>query len=83
MLRSSNCTLYSYIPTDIPATNYTWANGNSNITDSSVRFWKEYIDFVVGVWRHPNGNIQVPGTSTCSYGPDFTAGAATASACPP
>jgi hypothetical protein len=61
----------------VPASAYTWANPNSNITsspDPSVRFWKEYIDFVVGVWQDPFGNLQVPGTSTCSYGPDFTAG---------
>ena len=38
------------------------------------RFWKEYIDYVIGVWRDPYGNIQHPGSPTCSYGPDFTAG---------
>ena len=39
-----------------------------------MRFWKEYIDYVIGVWHDPTGNIQIPGTSTCSYGTDFTAG---------
>ena len=76
MLRSSNTLFYSYIPTDIPAASYTWATPNSNITstpDPSIRFWKEYIDFVVGVYQDPFGNLQIPGTSTCSYGPDFTA----------
>jgi Flp pilus assembly protein TadG len=78
-LRSSNQVFYTSIPTDVPPGAYTWANRNSQITsspDPSVRFWKEYIDFVLGVWQDPTGNIQVPGTSTCSYGPDFTAGAA-------
>ena len=77
MLRSSNQLFYSFIPTDIPAAAYTWANPNSNITsspDPSTRFWKEYIDYVVGVWHDPLGNLQSPGTPTCSYGPDFTAG---------
>ncbi len=75
VLRSSNQIFYSYIPTDVPVSAYTWSNPNSQITDPSVRFWKEYIDYVIGVWRDPNGNIQVPGTPTCSYGGDFTAGA--------
>jgi Flp pilus assembly protein TadG len=76
-LRSSNQVFYTSIPTDIPASGYTWTNANSLITsssDPSQRFWKEYIDFVLGVWHDPNGNIQTPGSSTCSYGPDFTAG---------
>ncbi len=77
VLRSSNQVFYSYVPTDIPVANYTWSTLNNTITDSSVRFWKEYIDFTLGVWHDPFGNIQVPGTSTCSYGPDFTAGNST------
>ncbi len=78
MLRSSNQLFYSYIPTDVPASAYTWANPNGNITsspDPSVRFWKEYIDFVIGVWHDPSINIWTPGTAACSYGGDFTAGA--------
>ena len=75
VLRSSNQIFYSYIPTDVPVSAYTWSNPNSQITDPSVRFWKEYIDFVIGVWQDPTGTIQIPGTSTCSYGTDFTAGA--------
>ncbi len=27
------------------------------------RFWKEYIDFVLGVWQDPFGNMQTPGNS--------------------
>ena len=75
VLRSSNQIFYSYIPTDVPVSAYTWSNPNSQITDPSVRFWKEYIDYVIGVWQDPTGAIQLPGTPTCSYGPDFTAGA--------
>ena len=81
-LRSSNQVFYTSIPTDVPASGYTWANANSQITsspDPSARFWKEYIDFVLGVWHDPTGNIQTPGSSTCSYGPDFTAGSASVS----
>jgi Flp pilus assembly protein TadG len=74
ILRSSNTVFYSYIPTDVPASAYTWSNGNSGISDSSVRFWKEYIDFALGVWSDPFGNIQTPGNPSCSYGPDYTAG---------
>ena len=73
-LRAANTTLYSYIPTDVPSSAYTWSNANNGITDSSVRFWKEYIDFVIGVWHDPFVNIQTPGNPSCSYGPDFTAG---------
>ena len=83
-LRSSNTLFYSEIPTDVPAANYTWSTANSTITsspDPSVRFWKEYIDFVIGVYQDPFGNIQVPGTSTCSYGPDFTAGTGGSGTC--
>lgn len=76
ILRAANTSLYSYIPTDVPAAAYTWSNGNQTISwpDSSTRFWKEYIDFVIGVYIDPFNNLQVPGTSTCSYGPDYNAG---------
>jgi Flp pilus assembly protein TadG len=76
-LRAGNVLYYSTIPTDVPASAYTWSNLNSAITNSDQRFWKEYIDFVLGVWRDPTGAVQVPGTSTCSYGPDFTCGSGT------
>src|SRR5262249_17696480 len=69
--------LYSYVPTDVPSSAYTWSNANNQITDSSVRFWKEYIDFVSGVWHDPTGNIQTPGNPSCSYGTDFTPGTST------
>lgn len=73
-LRAGNVLYYSSIPTDVPASAYDHTQPNSNITDPSQRFWKEYIDFTLGVWRDPFGNIQHPGSSTCSYGPDFQAG---------
>jgi hypothetical protein len=77
MLRGGNVLYYSSIPTDVPSSAYSWTNLNSQITNPSQRFWKEYIDFVIGVWQDPFGNVQVPGTPTCSYGPDFTCGSST------
>ncbi|HEV8066552.1 MAG TPA: pilus assembly protein TadG-related protein [Planctomycetaceae bacterium] len=77
-LRAGNVLFYSAIPTDVPASAYTWTNSNSQIANQDQRFWKEYIDFTLGVWADPFGNIQTPGNPSCSYGPDFTAGSATA-----
>ena len=71
-LRAGNILYYTAIPTDVPASAYTWSNSNSQITNQDQRFWKEYIDFVLGVWRDPFGNVQTPGNPSCSYGPDFT-----------
>ena len=79
-LRAGNVLYYSSIPTDVPASAYTWSNSNSQIANQDQRFWKEYIDFTLGVWQDPFGNIQTPGNPSCSYGPDFTAGSATAGA---
>ena len=73
-LRAGNVLYYSTIPTDVPASAYVPGTPNSTITNADQRFWKEYIDFVVGVWTDPSGNVQNPGSSTCSYGPDFTVG---------
>ena len=81
-LRSGNTIFYSAIPTDVPASAYTHTNLNSAITDPSQRFWKEYIDYVVGVWRDPDSNVQNPATPTCSYGPDYTYGTINISAPP-
>jgi hypothetical protein len=77
-LRSGNVLYYSSIPSDVPASAYIYANSNSSISNQDQRFWKEYIDFVIGVWRDPFGNTQEPGSSTCSYGPDFACGDGTA-----
>ncbi|HET6326611.1 MAG TPA: pilus assembly protein TadG-related protein, partial [Planctomycetaceae bacterium] len=73
-LRAGNVLYYTSIPTDVPASAYTWSNSNSQITNQDQRFWKEYIDFTLGVWADPFGNIQTPGNPSCSYGPDFQAG---------
>jgi Flp pilus assembly protein TadG len=73
-LRAGNVLYYSSIPTDVPAASYDHTKLNNTITNADQRFWKEYIDYVVGVWRDPLGTIQHSGSSTCSYGPDFTAG---------
>ena len=73
-LRSGDILYYTSIPTDVPASAYNPSALNSTITNQDQRFWKEYIDFVIGVWMDPNGNVQNPGSSTCSYGPDFTCG---------
>ncbi len=74
LLRAGNIQFYGSIPTDVPTSAYTWANANSAITDNDQRFWKEYIDYVIGVWQDPFGNIQTPGNSACSIGTDFTCG---------
>jgi Flp pilus assembly protein TadG len=76
-LRAGNVLYYSAIPTDVPASAYNWSNLNSQITNQDQRFWKEYIDFTIGVWQDPTGNIQTPGNPSCSYGGDFTAGSST------
>jgi Flp pilus assembly protein TadG len=73
-LRAGNILFYSTIPTNVPTEAYTWANANSEMTDPDQRFWKEYIDFTIGVWQDPTDNINTPGNPSCSYGPDFTAG---------
>jgi Flp pilus assembly protein TadG len=73
-LRSGNILYYSAIPTDVPAASYDHTVLNATISNQDQRFWKEYIDFALGVWRDPSGNVQTPGSSTCSYGPDFACG---------
>ena len=74
MLRAGRVSYYSYIPSDVPAAAYDHSQPNSNITDPSTRFWKEYIDYCLGVWRDPYGNVWPPGNTACSYGPDFAWG---------
>jgi Flp pilus assembly protein TadG len=78
-LRAGNILYYSSIPSDVPAAAYNPTQPNSNINGADggttdQRFWKEYIDYVIGVWMDPFGNVQNAGSPTCSYGPDFTAG---------
>ena len=77
VLRSGNVQIYGSIPDDVggspvgPTGPYDHTQANSNISDPDKRFWKEYIDWVLGVWRDPTGSIQHTFTSTCSVGPDF------------
>ena len=73
-MRSGNILYYGSIPTDVPASAYNPNTLNSTISDPDQRFWKEYIDFALGVWCDPTGNLQTPGNSACSYGPDFACG---------
>lgn len=81
-LRAGRILYYDAIPDDVPSSAYTHTNANSQISDPNQRFWKEYIDFVLGIWRDPMGNIQGPGRPSCSYGPDFTWGTIRVSAKP-
>jgi hypothetical protein len=74
-LRAGNLLYYDSIPTDVPTSAYDHTQKNSQITDPNQRFWKEYIDYALGVWRDPFGNVQHPDSPTCSYGPDFAWGA--------
>src|SRR5205807_1511323 len=78
-LRAGHILFYNYVPTDMPAAAYdhTQLNQNITFTDQSQRFWKEYIDYVIGVWRDPYGNVQNPPRPACSIGGDFTCGSAT------
>jgi Flp pilus assembly protein TadG len=88
-LRGGRILYYSAIPTDVPAAAYDHSQPNSNIANADQRFWKEYIDFALGVWRDPYGNIQSPNLAplgnsapSCSYGPDFAWGTVKISAKP-
>ena len=83
-LRSGNILYYSSIPTDVPAAAYIHTNTNVSIAWSSdaQRFWKEYIDWTLGVWRDPNGNIQHTQQPSCSIGPDYWWGSVQISAPP-
>ena len=72
-LRAGNILYYSSIPNDVPAAAYDPTQPNSNINGSDggttdQRFWKEYIDYVIGVWhgsqwqrpesRHPDVQLR-------------------------
>ncbi|HZT80786.1 MAG TPA: pilus assembly protein TadG-related protein, partial [Gemmataceae bacterium] len=91
-LRAGNILFYDQIPDDVPASAYNYgatSNPNAQITDPNQRFWKEYIDYALGVWTDPyatpssitgsnrssgSTHIQRPGNPACSIGPDFTWG---------
>ena len=85
-LRAGRILYYDQIPDDVPSTAYDHTRPNTEITDPNKRFWKEYIDYALGVWRDPDtglpsvwgpgllyaySSIYAYNTSTCSYGPDF------------
>jgi hypothetical protein len=73
-LRSGNILYYSQIPNDVPASAYDHTALNATISDPTKRFWKEYIDYMVGVWRDPSSNVQTPANPAMSYGNDYTFG---------
>jgi Flp pilus assembly protein TadG len=79
VLRAGSILYYDQIPTDVPASAYDHTQKNYQVAwvDQNQRFWKEYIDFVIGVWRDPYGNIQSAASPACSYGSDFTCGSST------
>ncbi len=77
MLRGGRILYYDAIPDDVPASAYDHSRSNSQISNTNQRFWKEYIDYVLGVWRDPFGNVRQPGSPACSMGPDFEWGAGT------
>jgi hypothetical protein len=82
-LRAGNIQYYSSIPNDVPSSAYDHTQSNANITDASQRFWKEYIDYALGVWRDPNGNVGTLGSyPDASMGPDFSWGTAQITAKP-
>jgi Flp pilus assembly protein TadG len=81
-LRSGNLVFYDQIPTDVPATAYDHTQPNANITDPNQRFWKEYIDYALGVWRDPGGGVQHVQTPSCSMGPDYQFGTVHVAAMP-
>jgi Flp pilus assembly protein TadG len=81
-LRAPRITYYASIPSDVPASAYNYANANEQIGNNDQRFWKEFIDFALGVWMAPGGATQTPGNPSCSYGPDFTWGTVQVSAPP-
>jgi hypothetical protein len=71
-MRAGDILYYSSIPSDVPSSAYDHTQLNNTITNADQRFWKEYIDYVLGVWRDPLGNIQKMGTPSCSMGTDYT-----------
>jgi Flp pilus assembly protein TadG len=82
VLRAGYLIFYDSIPTDVPASAYDHTQPNSNITNNNQRFWKEYIDYVLGVWRDPAGAVQHTQMPACSIGPDYVYGTVQISAPP-
>ena len=72
VLRSGNVVFYTSIPTDVQISAYDITQPNSAITDPSQRFWKSYIDFVIGDWRD-SANFFSPFAFN-QFGADYTFG---------
>ena len=70
-LQAGRILYYDAIPDDLSAAAYNPNTLSRDLTNANERFWREYIDFVIGVWKSPFGNVQTPGNPSCSYGPDF------------
>ena len=70
-LQAGRILYYDEIPDDLPPAAYNPNVATRNIQDSNHRFWREYIDYVLGVWTSPYGGVVTPGSPACSYGPDF------------
>jgi hypothetical protein len=73
-LQAGRILFYDQIPDDVPAAAYDPTYASKNITDPNQRFWREYIDFVIGVWQSPYAAVQRPGnrraaTARTSPGP--------------
>jgi hypothetical protein len=81
-LRGGEMIMYGSIPNDVPAAAYDHTQPNYNITNNDQRFWKEYIDWTLGVWRDPTGTVQHTQQPSCSIGPDFMFGTVQISAPP-
>jgi len=75
-LRAGRILYYDSIPDDVPAQAYDHTVNNYAISwaNQGQRFWKEYIDYVLGIWRDPSGVVNAPGNPACSIGPDWTWG---------
>ncbi len=70
-LQAGRILYYDAIPDDLPPAAYNPNYPSRNIQDPNQRFWREYIDYVLGVWESPYGSVVTPGSPACSYGPDF------------
>src|SRR5439155_10603827 len=75
-LRAGRILYYDAVPTDVPAAAYDHTQKNYQITwaDQNQRFWKEYIDYALGVWRSPMNSVIGPQSPACSYGPGYAWG---------
>ncbi|MFO0953821.1 MAG: pilus assembly protein TadG-related protein [Isosphaeraceae bacterium] len=66
-LRAGRILYYDAIPDTINTSSFP-------PTDLNQRFWKEYIDYVLGVWQNPSNGTYSVETDQTGYGDDFTWG---------